>query len=325
MSDLVGFDLTISVKKSTDDPLEVINRLNEIAAKWAFQKEEGRHDKEGNLLPDDVPGYIHWQVRLRLMKKKSLDACKNAYKEHMWGAHWTPTTSGVHTNQKFNYQMKLDTRIDGPWTDADPEAMKPPPLTRQLREFLKHPRYPWQDFLLDTIKEQEDRKIKVFLDRTGNSGKSIMLEYCEYIGLAYEVPPMVNMEDLMQCCMSIPAQKCYLIDMPRGMKKDKLAGFYSGLEALKNGIMYDKRYAFKKRRIDRPQEVVFTNTLPDFSLMSPDRWEIWEIMPDKSIQQYHWNVDDCRKCMNSNGAPNEGDSDESNPQKRKFTAMFGLP
>lgn len=96
---------------------------------------------------------------------------------------------------------------------------------------------------------------------------------------------MNDMQDIMQCCMGIPGQKCYIIDMPRALKKEKLAGFFSGLEALKNGVMYDKRHSFKKRRIDRPQIVVFTNSYPDTSLLSPDRWVIYT-MRERDLSQY---------------------------------------
>lgn len=117
----------------------------------------------------------------------------------------------------------------------------------------------------------------MIFDAVGNNGKSIFCEWLEYNDLAFEVPPFRLMEDLMQCCMCVPKQKAYLIDMPRAMKKDKLGEFYSGIESLKNGTMYDKRFKFKKRRIDRPQIFVFTNVLPDFELMSKDRWQVYQI------------------------------------------------
>ena len=75
-------------------------------------------------------------------------------------------------------------------------------------------------------------------------------------------PADTIMCDIMEFAHSFPAQKAYIIDMPRGMKKDKLADFYAGLESIKNGVTYDKRYVGKKRRMDRPQIMVFTNSLP---------------------------------------------------------------
>jgi hypothetical protein len=60
------------------------------------------------------------------------------------------------------------------------------------------------------------------------------------------------MEDIMEFVMNFKAYPSYSVDMPRGMKKDKLGEFYSGLECLKNGYAYDKRYEGKRRRFDRP-------------------------------------------------------------------------
>ena len=65
--------------------------------------------------------------------------------------------------------------------------------------------------------------------------------------------------------------------MPRGMKKDKLADFYAGIEVIKNGVAYDKRYNAKKIYFDRPRVFVFTNMLPCFDLMSKDRWNVWTL------------------------------------------------
>lgn len=69
--------------------------------------------------------------------------------------------------------------------------------------------------------------------------------------------------------------------MPRGMKKDKLGDFYSGIEVIKNGVAYDKRYSAKKIRFDRPRIIVFSNELPNFELMSEDRWKLWTINDNK--------------------------------------------
>ena len=38
-------------------------------------------------------------------------------------------------------------------------------------------------------------------------------------------------------------RKAYAIDLPRGMNKKGLADFYSGIEVIKNGVAYDKRYS----------------------------------------------------------------------------------
>ena len=269
---LVGFDITISVDKSTNDHYQVANVLKTVFKKWVFQREVGENT-----------GYNHWQVRGHLWKATTLQCAIKKFGELTWHGRWSITTTGVHQANNFNYIMKEDTRAEGPFSDKDEDFEDPPVLTRQLKNFMKYEMYPWQKQIATEVLEEEDRYIKLVIEKTGNNGKSIFCEWLEYNRLAYEIPPMASMEDIMQCCMCIKPQKCYVVDMPRAMKKDKLAGFYSGLEALKNGTMYDKRHHFEKRRIDRPQILVFTNRFPDIELMSLDRWKIWELNEDKTL------------------------------------------
>lgn len=255
-AEITGIDLTVPAASLSESELAAI--LDEHCSKWAFQEEQG-----------EKTGYLHFQVRCRTFKPKYIGTHKATWSNLIPGCHVSPTTNEVHSKGTFNYVLKADTRTRGPWTDQN----KPIVLTRQLKAFLQLTLRPWQQKVVDICQLEEDRYIQIILDEVGNTGKSILSEYLEYRRLAYEVPPFTAMEDLMQCCMCIPAQRTYLIDMPKGMKKDKLASFFAGIEALKNGTMYDKRYAFKKRRIDRPQIIIFTNTKPDLSLLSRDRWQ----------------------------------------------------
>jgi hypothetical protein len=272
-SQVTGFDLTVPVKPEFGKN-EMMAFLVEWAKKWAFQHEVGSQN-----------GYEHFQCRLSLFTKKRIGEIISTTKALLpAGAHWSITSATVHQGQQFNYVLKADTRKEGPWTDKDYE--EPPVLTRQLRHFKQQEPHPWQKQCLEMVKEEDDRTIKLIVDKHGNAGKSIFAEYCEYEGLAYEIPPMRMMEDIMQCVQAINPKKAYLIDLPRGMKKDKLSDFYSGLESLKNGVSYDKRYSFKKRRMDRPQVIVFTNTYPDWLLMSADRWEVWDMQEDKSLLKH---------------------------------------
>lgn len=268
---LATWDITI-FKNHNDYGLDfhkVANALNGWCKKWVFQKEECPETKKP-----------HFQCRVSLVKKKRLDEITS---QVPLNGHWTPTNKTVHKGQNFNYVMKEDTRIEGPWKDSD--YTEPPPFTRQLRYFAEQPLRPWQDDVLKWCEEEDDRSIKMIYDTIGNSGKSIMAEYLEFKEKAFELPPMRVMEDIMQFVYSFNNQKVYLIDMPRAMKKDKLGEFYAGLECLKNGVCYDKRYCGKKRRFDRPQIIVFTNVLPEWSLMSTDRWEAYEMQSGYSLKK----------------------------------------
>ena len=82
----------------------------------------------------------------------------------------------------------------------------------------------------------------------------------------------------MQMTQCIGAKPCYIIDMPRAMKKDHLWELYAGIECIKNGYSYDKRYSFKSEYFDRPQIIVFTNTFPEVSAMSADRWKVYRLV-----------------------------------------------
>lgn len=256
---VVSYDFTVYENHNEWklDPHRMVAELKQWAKKWAFQLEKC-----------PTTDRLHFQGRLSLFKKLRLSELVSRC---TFKAHWTPTSSEVHEGQNFNYVMKADTRLEGPWIDKEYED--PPVLTRQLVNFQDKEKYEWQKKVELWCDEMDDRSIKLIHDTVGNSGKSIMAEWLEYHKKAFEIPPLKDMEDIMQFCMSFKAQKVYLIDMPRAMKKDKLAGFYSGLECLKNGYVYDKRYAAKRRRFDRPQVIVFTNVLPEWKFMSRDRWE----------------------------------------------------
>ena len=75
------------------------------------------------------------------------------------------------------------------------------------------------------------------------------------------------------------------------MKKDKLGDFYSGIEVIKNGVAYDKRYKAHKVRFNRPRMFVFTNMLPNFSFMSKDRWNVWEVNSAFELQYKNIYID----------------------------------
>ena len=251
-------------------PDDIRNLLDGVAKRYVFQKEQG----DGGL--------IHYQGRLSLIKKRRKFEALKLFKEPKPN-YFEPTTNPEYFKGDAFYQMKLDTRIDGPWTDKD----EIPVMTKQLSLFLKWELRPFQKRIIEEAQEFDMRKINLIWDTTGNCGKSMLSEYMEYKGLAEEVPSFRLMDDIFQWVATRPIKQCYIVDMPRGMKKDKLGDFYSGIEVIKNGVAYDKRYTAKKIRFDRPRIFVFTNTLPMLDLMSKDRWVIWKINKDYEVEEIH--------------------------------------
>lgn len=236
---------------------DMIDWLNEIAKKAVWQIEECPSTKR-----------LHFQGKFSLIERNWLKAVPNPLKMSF-------SITAKENKDDWSYVTKEATRIEGPWILQ--EVLDEPVMTIQLNNFMKEVLWWWQEQVMEFIQVYDDRKIDIIFDKHGNIGKSIFTEYCEYKGLIEEVPPLRNMEDIFQWVYGRPKKKAYFIDMPRGMKKDKLGDFYAGIEVIKNGVAYDKRYQAKKIRFDRPRIVVFTNTLPDFSLMSKDRWCVWRV------------------------------------------------
>lgn len=242
-----------------------------IAKKYTFQVEEGDS------------GYIHIQGRISLCKKRRKPELLKLFKTKKSFApmYLEPTISKEHKKVAF-YVLKEDTRIEGPFNDTDEIKVE----TKQLQLFKGYTLRPYQKSIIEISQQFCMRTIDLVYDTTGNCGKSILSEYMEYLGLSEEVPSFRMMDDIFQWVCSRPIKKSYIVDMPRGMKKDRLGDFYSGIEVIKNGVAYDKRYHAKKIRFDRPRVFVFTNTLPNLSLMSGDRWKIWIIDKDYTLKNY---------------------------------------
>lgn len=257
--------------KHTDEieHTHIITDLTSFCKKYSFRLE----------MSDS--GYKHWQGRVSLIKKKRLDALikLTATLSSLAGIHWSVTSTAGSTS--FQYVTKSDTRLDGPWSDTD-EPIEPD--TKQMTLFKSWELRPWQQSLINTTSNFCLRTIDLVYDESGNAGKSLFSEYLEKVlGVAEEVPPYRMMDHIFEWVATRPIRKIYIIDMPRGMKKDKLADFYSGIEVIKNGVAYDKRYTAKKIRFDRPRIIVFTNMMPNLDLMSKDRWALWEIKNNELI------------------------------------------
>ena len=270
-SQLAGFDFRWNADEFT--PEDIKGFLKGIAKKFVFQKERGDS------------GYLHYQGRLSLIKRRRRIEALRLFVTPP--NYFQPTCNPEFTRGDAFYQLKNDTRVTGttPWTDKDEIKI----LTKQLKMFKGMTLRPYQKRIYEECSIFDMRKINLIWDTTGNCGKSILSEFLEYEGLCEEIPPFRLMDDIFAWVCSRPIKKAYIVDMPRGMKKDRLGDFYSGIEVVKNGVAYDKRYNATKKRFDRPRIFVFTNCLPNLELMSQDRWVIWKINKNYEIEVIHNN------------------------------------
>lgn len=247
------YDFTINCDHVSLDKLKEWCRS--LCKKWCFQKEKGES------------GYIHYQGRISLKTKVRLTNLKS---KCIQGMH-VSITSDENKDNNF-YVSKDDTRIEGPWSDKEDVVVYIP---RQIREIEKW--RPWQLELFKYIGVWDTRSIHVIIDEHGNKGKSI---FCTAIGSMQkgcQIPYCNDFKDIMRMVMDMPKLGCYCIDLPRAINKEKLFQMYSGIEIIKSGYAYDDRYKFECSYFDCPTIFVFTNKVPDLTLLSRDRWILWEI------------------------------------------------
>lgn len=254
------YDFSLSKKDYT--PEMIREALSGWAKMYCFQEE---------LTAD---GYQHYQGRISLIKKRRLCEIVPLLNAE-GGCLQTMNLSLTSTNGKkaLFYVMKKDTYVAGPWRDDDVERV----LTAQLKYFQKLKPRPYMVALEVLLKAVDDfRVVHLVFDPIGNSGKSMFAEYMEYIGVCHTMPYVREAKDVMAVALAT-LSKAYIIDFPRGASRHNQDAFYTGIESLKNGDAADMRYTYRRKRFSRPNIVLFTNTMPDLSLLSGDRWKFWKI------------------------------------------------
>lgn len=263
---LIGWDVTIKKELMTRNGVGGI--LVEWCKKWAFQLEEGHKT-----------GYQHWQVRLKLLSK--MDRTKAMRLTGLPG-RWSPTSKKVHTHKNFNYVLKADSRVDGPWTDQT--WVVPQRVTRQLRTYRSKTPYRWQRAMEHRLQIVDDRGVCFIRNFSGNKGKTVWVEDLCQKGLALRIPPLRNCKDILQMVFSFPDHKIYMIDMPRAMQRTQLYEFYEAVETIKGGWVYDTRNKGRQRWMDRPQICIFANMDPDMTMLSKDMWELYDLHENKLMR-----------------------------------------
>jgi len=262
---IVGYDFTIPEGDYTAEDIEKLIYPGRVK-KYAFQLEESEH------------GYRHFQGRIRVIKKIRPTQAHKMFRD-IKGIHLSPTTNEVFVTEDDFYVLKDETRIGKSYTDKDKSYNIP----RQVRDItLKR----WQRQIVELSSVWDTRSINIIYDTVGNIGKSVLTTYMGVYKLARQLPYCNDYKDIMRMVMDMPTSNAYIIDMPRAISKDKLFQLFGGIETVKSGYAYDDRYSFKDKYFDCPNIFVFMNTLPDLTLLSGDRWKIWEIVDD-TLTAYH--------------------------------------
>lgn len=252
------YDFTSSAEKTTKEELQEL--LDKYCKKWCYQLEKGEETE-----------YLHWQGRFKLKVKERIGGVIKKFP----GCHITITSEANRDN--MFYVMKIETRVEGPWSDTDAYI---PRDIRAIKELL-----PWQETLRENFEKIDDRVVDVVVDTRGGIGKTVFVRWMCCHGLGQVLPFCNDYRDLLRMCMGVGVHPLYFIDIPRAITKDRLFQLYGAIETIKGGYAYDERYHFHQRFFDPPRICVFTNTDPDPDLLSRDRWRIWEVQDKKLVKR----------------------------------------
>lgn len=256
------FDFTLK-DEGDDTKIALHGWLKKYCKKYSYQLETSES------------GYAHFQGRVSLKEKLRIGTLINKSKDELKGIHWS-ITSDCNKDNDF-YVTKEETRIAGPWSDKDKEVYIP-------KQYRTDKLLPWQQTIFDRRDEWDTRHVNFVLEEEGNKGKSFLVGYMCCNGYSQKIPYMDNIKDIMRMIMDTEKKRIYFIDFPRGLGKDRLASFMSGVEEIKNGYCYDDRYTFKQEWFDSPNIWIFSNKLPKQELLSLDRWIVWRIIKNHLVR-----------------------------------------
>ena len=131
----------------------------------------------------------------------------------------------------------------------------------------------WQFSVLDKLMNQDSRSILWVTDSTGNRGKTFL---CFYMNILYGfqyLDGMINSRDLLS--LMDRSAKGVVFDVCRSSANNF---DYGALESLKNGVLVSGKYRGQVKRFRSAMEIaVFSNSFPDLSRLSKDRWDIMNL------------------------------------------------
>lgn len=145
---------------------------------------------------------------------------------------------------------------------------------------------PWQTFILDVLLSQNARSLLWVCDYVGNAGKSTFAKYLQH---QYKY---------MNCRNSRTRDVAQLYNHEVGVcidinRQAKNHVNYDVLEQFKDGVVFSAKY---ESRIKKPKGtllgychlIVMANFLPDFEILSEDRWCVFEMLPyDHHLYHVH--------------------------------------
>lgn len=169
------------------------------------------------------------------------------------------------------YCSKLDTRIEGPWTNLNIKFRATVIDPLEGKEL-----YPWQADCLRIINERPDNRKIDWIYGNGNNGKttfvkSMVLRYGKSVvccmGAGKDIFRLIA-NRLLEDEVDIKVVFFLLT------RADENRMSYRALEAIKDGIIVSTKYEPVDLVFNSPHVIVMANFAPDLSMLSEDRWRL---------------------------------------------------
>lgn len=247
------YDFTISQEKAVESGIKSIENLATV-----FEQLGADRFVIGDEMGEN--GYRHWQCRVVFKTEKDQHHLNTIF-GHI--GHVSPT----HVRD-FKYCEK-EGNFYRSWETA-------------LNKFANLKLLDWQDQAVDLISRQSDREVLVIVDDRGNHGKSWLRKYMQVNRICQYIPQMDDAKDIMRIAMK-KAGRGYCFDLPRADSDRRNREMWRAIEQIKDGYLYEDRYAFQEMWIDPPKIIVFTNDMPPMDTLSSDRWQIFGIDENGSL------------------------------------------
>lgn len=290
---ITSFDFTLfsDSESKIDRKSELTKWLTLNCEHWVFQLEEGKTTHKR-----------HYQGRFRLKSRlRPSQLAKKAKTEIDKTIHVSPTTNGVHSDNNFNYVMKEDTRVDGPWADIELgianqlEEAKPD----DVKEVTDHP-YPWQQAVEQMINDYKmDKYIHFIIDPIGGNGKTSFRKTMMWKKQAMVVPILEECSKISGFVCSYKqaaTRKCYIIDVARTMSPKNLTNLITAIENIKGGEVYDWRLKAKYIMFTPPMVIITCNWVFPDNKLTKNRCIKWLIV-DRKLKQFDQKTYDTLKQL----------------------------
>jgi hypothetical protein len=179
-----------------------------------------------------------------------------------------------------NYCSKEETRTGSIYANIDYAKYKKGKKRVKLVDPLDGKElFSWQNDVINLIDTApDDRTVYWFWDGAGCTGKTalakhICIMHSDAIYISGSAKDMeYGIAQYMEkngfgprvCILNIPRSKENFVS-------------WAGIEEIKDGILFSKKYESRMLMFNSPHVIVFANTPPDESRLSRDRWRIREI------------------------------------------------